>query len=229
MHRTSTLATPTSQPTRQLPGTPTLIKQDGYTHVVLVAGYAGSGKSEFSKRVAEGLAWPVLDKDVMTGPLVEGLIGRISGDPNDRHSPAYLTLVRPLEYQGLLDATLDNVRAGVSVVVTAPFLQELQRPQWVTWLHNALKAHGARLHIVWVDCDEEMMRARITQRGAGRDTWKLANWSDYIADINPAPYRNAADQVVDNTLEAFTSLDEAASRFIASVAAPLAPVRAPIW
>ena len=226
------MAPPRQAPARQaapVAPTPVVAADPGSPYVVLVAGYAGSGKSEFSKRVSEGLSWPLLDKDSLSGPLVEGLIGRVTGDPNDRHSPAYLTLVRPLEYQGLIEATLDNVKGGLSAVVTAPFLQELSNPQWVAGFRNVLKAHGARLHIVWVDCDEEMMRARITQRGAGRDTWKLENWAEYFAGVNPEPFRAAADDVVDNTLEAFTSLDQAASRFIATVAAPSAAVRAVAW
>ncbi len=232
VHRTSTIAAPRQLPTRPgivTPGGPSTQQAAGSTYVVLVAGYAGSGKSEFSRRVSEGLSWPLLDKDSISGPLVEGLISRITGDPNDRHSQQYLNLVRPLEYQALLDTTLDNVRAGMSAVVTAPFLLELGNPQWVSSLRNMLKTLDAKLHIVWVDCDEHMMRARITQRGAGRDTWKLANWDEYVATVNPEPFRAAADDVVDNTLEAFTSLEQAASKFIAQVAAPTAAVRAIAW
>ncbi|MGW8431469.1 AAA family ATPase [Curtobacterium citreum] len=230
MHRTSTIAGPRQLPTRpSAPAGTVSAAPSSSPYVVLVAGYAGSGKSEFSRRVSEGLAWPLLDKDSLSGPLVEGLISRITGDPNDRHSQQYLNLVRPLEYQALLDSTLDNVRAGLSAVVTAPFLLELSNPQWVSQLRNVLKTLDAKLHIVWVDCDEHMMRARITQRGAGRDTWKLNNWDDYIRSVNPEPFRVTADDVVDNTLEAFTSLEQAASKFIASVAAPTSAVRAVAW
>lgn len=229
MHRTSSIAVPRQVPTRPSAVAHAAPPTAGSPYVVLVAGYAGSGKSEFSRRISEGLSWPLLDKDSLSGPLVEGLISRITGDHNDRHSQQYLNLVRPLEYQALLEATLDNVRAGLSAVVTAPFLLELSDPRWVQSLRNLLKTHDTKLHIVWVDCDEHMMRARITQRGAGRDTWKLANWDDYVSTVNPEPFRASADDVVDNTLEAFTSLEQAASKFIASVAAPTSAVRAVAW
>jgi len=234
VHRTSTIAAPRQAPSRTGFGVavgtgPAPTADASSPYVVLVAGYAGSGKSEFSRRISEGLSWPLLDKDSLSGPLVEGLISRITGDQNDRHSQQYLNLVRPLEYQALLETTLDNVRAGLSAVVTAPFLLELSNPQWIAALRNRLKALDTKLHIVWVDCDEPMMRARITQRGAGRDTWKLEHWGEYIRTVNPEPFRATADIVVDNTLDAFTSLEQAASKFIASVAAPTSAVRAIAW
>lgn len=196
---------------------------------MLVAGYAGSGKSEFSRRIAEGLSWPLIDKDSATRPLVDALIGRLTGNKNDRESPTYLSLVRPLEYQTLVEILIDNVRAGLSIIANAPFLLELANPQWVLGLRNTLKVHGAGLRIVWVDCDPEMMHARILQRGASRDTWKLANWDDYIAGVDSTVLRTVADDFVDNSLESWNPLDQSAAKFVASVAAAPSAVKALHW
>ena len=193
---------------------------DTSAYAVLVAGYAGSGKTEFSKMVARGLSWPILDKDTTTRPLVDALSERLSGDRNDRQSRTYLQLIRPLEYKALHDVVIENVRQGVSVVATAPYLQELSNPQWVVKARNEFAALDAKLHIVWVDCDQETMLARIRYRGAERDEWKLDNWAEYSASIDAAKYRSVADTVVSNDRDAFAPLQVLADKFIAQLVVP---------
>ncbi|WP_298210417.1 AAA family ATPase [Ferrimicrobium sp.] len=97
--------------------------------IVLVAGHAGSGKTEFARQLALKTFWPLLDKDTMTGPLVEGLTVPVDGDPRDRHSPAY---IRRLEYQSLLAVMWEMLEFGSpGVIVTAPFVSELTNSIWV--------------------------------------------------------------------------------------------------
>ena len=94
-------------------------------NVVIVAGHAGSGKTEFSKQMAVRTGWPLLDKDTLTRPLVESLAAQLVGDPHDRQSAAYLEMIRPLEYQSLLETMWEVLGFGAGgVVVTAPFVEE---------------------------------------------------------------------------------------------------------
>src|SRR3954452_24635669 len=40
-------------------------------HVILIGGYAGSGKSELGRIIARETGWPMIDKDTITRPVVE--------------------------------------------------------------------------------------------------------------------------------------------------------------
>src|SRR5690625_4130486 len=39
--------------------------------VILIGGYAGSGKTELGRIIARETGWPILDKDTLTRPVVE--------------------------------------------------------------------------------------------------------------------------------------------------------------
>ncbi|MET0415024.1 MAG: hypothetical protein ABW022_03255 [Actinoplanes sp.] len=56
-------------------------------HVVLIGGYAGSGKSELGRIIARETGWPMIDKDTITRPVVEA-----TWFSRGRQSPAYSSL-----------------------------------------------------------------------------------------------------------------------------------------
>jgi predicted kinase/transcriptional regulator with XRE-family HTH domain len=182
----------------------------GPKSLTLVGGYAGSGKSEFARFLSALTGWCVLDKDVLTRPLVEELLTAHGLDANDRHSPTYRTLVRPFEYRGLMDAGDLNLRSGISTVVTAPFIAEFADPDWLTRLANRCTGLGATLVVIWVQCDEESMRDYMRFRSAARDAWKLANWSEYMETVNPAFEPAVPHYTVDNRLNAAVALADQA-------------------
>jgi hypothetical protein len=78
--------------------------------LALVAGYAGSGKSEAGKLLAAATGWAMLDKDTLSRPMTERLLQALGGDPDDRHSPTYLEHARPLEYACLMKAVWEKPR-----------------------------------------------------------------------------------------------------------------------
>lgn len=134
--------------------------------VVLIGGFAGSGKSEFARFLSSVTGWTILDKETITRALVERLLLAYDGDVNDRHSTLYLEKVRPFEYRCLMDAMTENLRCGVSAVVTGPFVREFADMEWIARVRNRCAAYRARLSVVWMSCDEESMHDYITFRGA---------------------------------------------------------------
>lgn len=163
-------------------------------HVVLIGGFAGSGKSEFGRILARQTKWSVLDKDTLTRPVVETALEMHGLSPNDRESETYLSLIRPREYEALMAATYENVECGTSAVVAAPFLREFQDDAWIERTRAALKDRGAEVTFVWVACDADTMQMYIRHRGAARDAAKLADWPGYLGridvDFRPAtPHR----------------------------------------
>jgi len=170
--------------------------------LILIGGYAGSGKTELGRIIARQTGWPMLDKDTMTRPMLEGALELLGLSPNDRESEQYLTLLRPLEYQCLMAAVRENVDCGNSVVATAPFIAEFRDPSWLNRTLAAFDDAGASTTIVWVYCDADTMHTYLRHRGAARDATKLANWSGYLESIDldfrpPVPH-----VVVDNSASA---------------------------
>ncbi|WP_336216519.1 AAA family ATPase [Nonomuraea sp. LPB2021202275-12-8] len=118
--------------------------------LILVAGYAGSGKTEFSRFLSDITGWAFIDKDSLTRPLVERLLIALGGDPHDRHTQLYLSEVRPLEYRCLMEAAFDNLNAGTSAVLSAPFVAQLTDTNWVSHLTTRCAARGVDVAVVWV-------------------------------------------------------------------------------
>jgi transcriptional regulator with XRE-family HTH domain/predicted kinase len=187
--------------------------------IVLVGGFAGSGKSEFARFLSSVTGWTILDKDTITRALVERLLLAFGGDVNDRHSTLYMEHVRPFEYRCLMDAMTENLRCGVSTVVTGPFVREFADMQWMMRVRNRCAAYRARLSVVWMNCDEESMRDYIAFRGAARDSWKLNNWPDYIDTIDLEFAPPFDHHSVDNRLNAAVALADQAREIAARVQA----------
>ncbi|MFJ8912312.1 AAA family ATPase [Amycolatopsis sp. NPDC102389] len=189
-------------------------EQDHALSMTLVTGFAGSGKGSFAEFLAKATRWAQLNKDTQTRPVVEQLLLALGGDRHDRHSELYLEKVRPYEYRALMDTAMKNLDAGVSVVVDAPFIRELGDDAWMARLQNNCRARGATLSVIWVRCDVESMYDYLSYRAAPRDTWKLENWQEYIAGIDPDFRPSFPHYLVDNRLNAATTLVEQADRIV---------------
>jgi len=167
-------------------------------NVILVAGLAGSGKTETGKILAGLTGWALLDKDTLTRPLVESLLMYLNGDPNDRHTSQYLEQVRPREYDCLMKTAWENVTCGVSTILSAPFLREVNDADWLRRIVRRCHRFNAKMHIVWVASDAASMRSRLISRAAGRDIWKLANWDTYLRAVDPEMLPEHPHFLIDN-------------------------------
>jgi predicted kinase/transcriptional regulator with XRE-family HTH domain len=178
--------------------------------LVLIAGFAGSGKTEFGTFLSALTGWSLLDKDIVTRPLTEALLISSGGNPHDRHTAVYREKVRPLEYRSLMAAAFHNVDCDVSTIVAAPFCEEVSDRDWIARVANRCTACGTDVAVVWVSCDSASMHEYLTSRGAARDAWKLAYWDDYLASIDLDLVPCCRHAVVDNRNNAATSLADQA-------------------
>ncbi|MBB4687218.1 AAA family ATPase [Amycolatopsis jiangsuensis] len=184
--------------------------------VLMIGGYAGSGKTELGRVLTRETGWAMLDKDSLTRFVVEAALEVMGLSRNDRESETYLTKIRPAEYTSLLEAMTENVQVGNSVIVTAPFLREFSSEEWLNRQIAACRKLGANLTIVWVYCDEDTMHTYVKHRDAPRDGAKLANWGGYMEGVNlefrpPVPH-----VVIDNSVAGELLVDQA-RRLVAQV------------
>jgi DNA-binding transcriptional regulator YhcF (GntR family) len=178
-------------------------------HLVIIGGYAGSGKSELGRTLARLTSWAMVDKDTTTRPVVEKVLEVMGTSPNDRESDIYLNEVRPREYEAMMATIAENLTSGSNVIATAPFVRELKDEAWIQRLQSLCASTGTRLIVIWVRCDAESMHTYLRGRGAARDTAKLANWQAYLDKID-LDYRPAVEHfVIDNSLGGAPMIDQA--------------------
>jgi len=152
--------------------------------LIFFCGHAGTGKTTLAHRLigplmaATGEPFCLLDKDTLYGRYSAAAMRAITGDPNDRDSPAYLDNLRDPEYEGLLDTARENLALGISVIVIGPLSREIRAHQLndPQWLHVPA---GTTVSILWVHLPEDEAHARIIQRGNPNDAYKLAHWEAY--------------------------------------------------
>lgn len=185
--------------------------------VVLVGGFAGSGKTEFARFLTQLTGWPLLDKDPLTRPLVEQLLVALGGDANDRHTDLYRERVRPVEYDCLMQAAYANINCGISTVLTAPFIAEMTSAAWMSRLTNRCSALGVDVSPIWVQCDRDSMREYISFRSAARDAWKLQRWDEYMSTVDMDLRPAVPHLVVDNRMGTAISLADQARHALGAV------------
>ena len=93
---------------------------------VLVCGAPGSGKSTVGALVARGLRAALLDLDTATASLV-AVIGELHGTDN-LDDPSFARRTRAARYEALTSLAEDNLAAGISAVMVAPFTLERRDP-----------------------------------------------------------------------------------------------------
>jgi transcriptional regulator with XRE-family HTH domain/predicted kinase len=193
------------------------VRATGDTSLVLIGGFAGSGKTEFGQLLAAITGWALLDKDALTRPLTESLLLALGADPNDRETDLYKQRVRPLEYRCLLNAAFDNLDNRVSTVLTAPFLKEMPDLSWLRRIAHRCTAERIDVAVVWVQCDIDSMYAYLQGRGAARDGWKLTHWDDYLRSIDLGLRPRCPHLEIDNGENAAVGLAAQAQRLVSLV------------
>lgn len=180
--------------------------------LILFAGHAGTGKTSLAKKALPLIATRTgqdfffLDKDTVYGAFSSHMMGLLTGDPNDRDSPAYLQNIRDQEYAGLIDIVRENFTLNVNVILVGPFTRELMAGKFFHPTELGLPA-TTTCRIAWIDLDSEEARKRISHRADPRDAWKLAHWETYLQrrvepPVHPHLYRFDNTHPTDTEFEA---------------------------
>lgn len=149
---------------------------------VLLTGPPASGKSTVGRALAQHLGAALIDQDTATAPLtavVAGLVGVHDLDDERLAGPT-----RAARYETVTALSEDNLRAGVPVVVIAPFTRE--RGDLDSWadLEQRLREAGGDPVLVWLRLDAATVVARLRVRGADRDTAKLGDAAAFAGALD---------------------------------------------
>lgn len=179
--------------------------------MILVTSPPACGKTKLSKKLATQLEHVVyLDKDSLI-PLSKQIFA-VAGEPYNRSSDFFEHNIRNYEYEVIVDMGLEALKYDNVVLINAPFTLEIRDPAYIANLCAKLAEADARLSIVWIVTDPEVCHQRMIHRNSDRDTWKLANWDEYIKTVNfDVPEALNDPSVQDDLILYYNSTDELAA------------------
>ncbi|MEE0265898.1 MAG: AAA family ATPase [Acutalibacteraceae bacterium] len=151
--------------------------------LILVTSPPACGKTHISKELSKELKNIVyLDKDTLI-PLSKRIFV-VANQPYNRSSDFFEEHIRDYEYECVIDLALDALDYNDMVLINAPFTREIRDMEYINNLRAMLAKKGAKLVVIWVQTSPEIVHQRMIARNSDRDTWKLANWDEYIAGCN---------------------------------------------
>jgi predicted kinase len=150
---------------------------------VVVCGAPGSGKSTVGALIAHRLSAALLDLDTATTSLT-AVISTLHGT-GDLDDPELAALTRAARYEAIICLAVDNLAAGVSAVMVAPFTTERRDPRAWRGLERRMHDAGGRAEMVWLRVPANDVHRRVEQRGAERDLAKLRR--DWTAGLDLDP------------------------------------------
>jgi len=163
--------------------------------LVLVTSPPACGKTFISRKLAKSLTNCVyLDKDTLI--VLSKQIFKVAGEEYNRSSDFFNREIRDYEYYAILDLAFDALDYNDTILINAPFTEEIRDDEYLDGLRAKLKEKDAELFVVWVYTEPEVAHQRMIKRASDRDTWKLANWDKYIATQNFNPPENIPELFV---------------------------------
>ncbi|MES2475947.1 MAG: ATP-binding protein [Verrucomicrobiota bacterium] len=150
-------------------------------HVVF--GPPASGKTVYSRKLANKTGAVLLDSDEVAERLIRAALALAGMDPDDRDSPAYKSAFREAVYETLFDLAVSHAQR-LPVVIAGPFTREGGDVEWPERMRKRLGILP-EFHYVWCHPDER--KRRVSLRGAERDLPKLAAWDAYVATCREIP------------------------------------------
>lgn len=151
--------------------------------LILVTSPPACGKTYISKQLAKNLKHVVyLDKDTLI--VLSRQIFAVAHEEYNRSSDFFEKNIRDYEYAAIVDLALEALEYDDIVLINAPFTREVRDKGYMDGLRAKLRQKKAKLIVIWVQTDVEVVRQRMIQRNSDRDSWKLANWDQYIAGVN---------------------------------------------
>jgi predicted kinase len=151
--------------------------------LILVTSPPACGKTFISKKLAQALTNCVyLDKDTLI--VLSKQIFKVAGEEYNRSSDFFQREIRDYEYYAVLDLAFDALDYNDTVLINAPFTDEIRDDDYLDRLRHKLEEKDAVLCVIWVHTDVEVAHQRMIRRNSDRDVWKLEHWDEYIATQN---------------------------------------------
>ena len=181
-------------------------------YLIVFSGPAGSGKTTQAKALSAALSLPYFDYDTLVQPFLLGIEHRYGLIEGSRS--AFYKEWRSESYSTLLEVTKENLKSGISLVLSAPFTREMEEKDFF----SRLKAEsGASFRsIAFSLFPSSALRLKmLRQRGSYRDeeiingdleyagySVKKAIWdADFVYNIYFEDYKDLPDRIMEKVRE----------------------------
>lgn len=152
-------------------------------HLILVTSPPACGKTYVTRQLAKALTNCVyLDKDTLI--VLSKQIFKVANEEYNRSSDFFQREIRDYEYYAILDIAMEALEYNDTVLINAPFTDEIRDNEWLAKQQEKLDKKDAELVVVWVNTAIEVCHQRMIKRNSDRDTWKLEHWDEYVASQN---------------------------------------------
>jgi predicted kinase len=158
--------------------------------LIVISGLPGTGKSYFSKRLAEKLPFLVLESDALRKILFA--------------SPGYSPQESAQLFQTIHRLVRDLLHKGISLILDATNLSERFREQ----LYSIADQLGVRLVLVRVEAPPEVVYQRLKDRARDTENRSDADWEVYRRMQPSAERIRRNHYVVDTSRDINPALDK---------------------
>ena len=107
----------------------------------------------------------------------------VAGQEYNRSSDFFQKEIRDYEYYCVLDLAFEALDYNDTVLINAPFTEEIRDDEYLDNLRAKLAEKDAELFVIWVNTRKDVCHERMIKRASDRDTWKLEHWDEYIKDL----------------------------------------------
>lgn len=175
--------------------------------LIMVVSPPASGKTFISKALAKELKHVVyLDKDTLI--VLSNQIFKVAGEKPNRSSDFFEKNIRNFEYMAILDLAMEALNYDDIVLINAPFTREIRDKSYINDLKHRLIEKNARLTVIWVITEVDVIKKRMIERNSPRDTWKIANWETFVKGVDFSIPKSIDDpEVVDDLLLFYNSTE----------------------
>ena len=134
---------------------------------VVLAGSPCAGKTTLAALIAAELTATLIDKDTIEWPLCNAALAAGGLADYAHESELYKTVLKHAAYETMERIAEQNTKLGGSVVLVAPFSSHVKDKTWQPALQARLGVD--RVSVLWVTASHDVLLARKSARGEGRD------------------------------------------------------------